>query len=83
MIQLIVLLCLSMFYTAGYFYNYQTKEFYNLSYPQEPPEGPARFGGLLAHDFNSIFMQCYHSLDIQLCNGFLCFNLRNQFFDQQ
>ncbi|XP_059431157.1 membralin-like protein At1g60995 [Corylus avellana] len=30
----------------GYLYNYQTKEFYNLSYAQVPPEGPARFGGL-------------------------------------
>lgn len=28
----------------GYLYNYQTKEFYNLSYAFEPPEGPARFG---------------------------------------
>ncbi|KAJ1435017.1 Membralin [Sesbania bispinosa] len=28
----------------GYLYNYQTKEFYNLSYAQEAPEGPARFG---------------------------------------
>ena len=34
---------------AGYLYNYQTKEFYNLSYAQEPPEGPARFGGLLIY----------------------------------
>uniref|UniRef100_A0A2P2LKC6 Membralin n=1 Tax=Rhizophora mucronata TaxID=61149 RepID=A0A2P2LKC6_RHIMU len=31
----------------GYLYNCQTKEFYNLSYAQEPLEGPARFGGLL------------------------------------
>ena len=30
---------------SGYLYNFQTKEFYNLSYAQEPPEGPARFGG--------------------------------------
>ncbi|PON68392.1 Membralin [Parasponia andersonii] len=29
----------------GYLFNFQTKEFYNLSYTQEPPEGPARFGG--------------------------------------
>ncbi|KAK4783808.1 hypothetical protein SAY86_018176 [Trapa natans] len=28
----------------GYLYNYQTKEFYNLSYVQEPPEGPAKLG---------------------------------------
>ncbi|KAF8013971.1 hypothetical protein BT93_I1744 [Corymbia citriodora subsp. variegata] len=28
----------------GYLYNYQTKEFFNLSYAHEPPEGPARFG---------------------------------------
>jgi len=36
---------------AGYLYNYQTKEFYNLSYAQEVPEGPARFGGLLIYPF--------------------------------
>ncbi|KAJ6711357.1 MEMBRALIN, partial [Salix purpurea] len=28
----------------GYLYNFQTKEFYNLSYAQEPQEGPAKFG---------------------------------------
>ncbi|KAJ0980784.1 hypothetical protein J5N97_009039 [Dioscorea zingiberensis] len=28
----------------GYLYNYQTKEFYDLSYGHEPSEGPARFG---------------------------------------
>lgn len=32
---------------AGYLYNYQTKEFYNLTYAREQPEGSARFGGLL------------------------------------
>lgn len=32
---------------SGYLYNYQTKEFYNLSYASELPEGSARFGGLL------------------------------------
>lgn len=36
---------------AGYLYNYQTKEFYNLSYAQEVPEGPARFGGLLISSY--------------------------------
>ncbi|KAM2068191.1 hypothetical protein ACFX1T_044426 [Malus domestica] len=30
----------------GYLYNFQTKEFFNISYAQEPPQGPARFGGL-------------------------------------
>ncbi|KAJ0077838.1 hypothetical protein Patl1_36857 [Pistacia atlantica] len=30
-----------------YLFNYQTKEFYNLSYAHEPPEGPAKFGGLI------------------------------------
>lgn len=34
-----------LIYHAGYLYNFQTKEFHNLSYVQEPPEGPARFGG--------------------------------------
>ncbi|KAI4342259.1 hypothetical protein MLD38_026901 [Melastoma candidum] len=28
----------------GYLYNYQTNEFFNLSFAQEPPEGLARFG---------------------------------------
>jgi hypothetical protein len=30
----------------GYLYNYQTREFYNLSYSQELPDGSAHFGGL-------------------------------------
>jgi hypothetical protein len=30
---------------AGYLYNFQTKELYDLSYGHEPPEGPTRFGG--------------------------------------
>lgn len=36
----------------GYLYNFQTKEFFNLSYAQEPPKGPARFGGLLTYAFD-------------------------------
>jgi len=32
---------------AGYLYNYQSKEFYNLSFAQEVPEVPAKFGGSL------------------------------------
>jgi hypothetical protein len=28
----------------GYLYNFQTKEFYDLSYGHEPPVGPTRFG---------------------------------------
>jgi len=39
------------YFIAGYLYNYQTKEFYNLSYAQLPPEGPAGFGGLLSYAF--------------------------------
>ena len=31
---------------AGYLYNYQTREFYNLSYAHEPSTGSATFGGL-------------------------------------
>lgn len=37
---------------AGYLYNYQTKEFYNLTYAHEQPEGSARFGGLPLLPFN-------------------------------
>ncbi|XP_022984830.1 uncharacterized protein LOC111482996 isoform X2 [Cucurbita maxima] len=53
----------------GYLYNYQTKEFYNLSYAFEPPEGPARFGVQLQHHaqhqlptFQLIFVHVIESL---------------------
>lgn len=32
-------------FCAGYLYNYQTKEFYNLTYVHEQPEVSVRFGG--------------------------------------
>lgn len=32
---------------AGYLYNFQTKEFYDLNYGQETSDGPTRFGGML------------------------------------
>ena len=44
---------------SGYLYNFQTKEFYNLSYAQEPPEGPAKFGGLLT--YHSIYLVVQYS----------------------
>jgi hypothetical protein len=34
---------------AGYLYNYQSKEFYNLSFALQVPEVPAKFGGLLIY----------------------------------
>ncbi|KAG6789112.1 hypothetical protein POTOM_005198 [Populus tomentosa] len=43
----------------GYLYNFQTKEFYNLSYAQEPQEGPAKFGGLLT--YHSIYLVVQYS----------------------
>lgn len=39
-------------FVSGYLYNYQTKEFYNLSYAFEPPDGPARFGGSSNNPFS-------------------------------
>lgn len=35
----------SLVHCAGYLYNFQTKELYDLSYGHEP-QGPTRFGGL-------------------------------------
>ncbi|GLT42752.1 hypothetical protein SLA2020_167370 [Shorea laevis] len=43
----------------GYFYNFQTKEFYNLSYAQEPPEGPARFGDYLVTKCGVLMMSLF------------------------
>ncbi|KAK7328286.1 hypothetical protein VNO77_22389 [Canavalia gladiata] len=43
----------------GYLYNYQTKEFYNLSYAQETPEGPARFGDYLVTKCGVLMMSLF------------------------
>ncbi|KAK4254384.1 hypothetical protein QN277_009774 [Acacia crassicarpa] len=43
----------------GYLYNYQTKEFYNLSYAQAPPEGPARFGDYLVTKCGVLMMSLF------------------------
>lgn len=43
----------------GYLYNYQTKEFYNLSYPLEPPEGPAKFGDYLVTKCGVLMMSLF------------------------
>lgn len=43
----------------GYLYNYQTKEFYNLSYAHEPPEGPARFGDYLVTKCGVLMMSLF------------------------
>lgn len=43
----------------GYLYNFQTKEFHNLSYVQEPPEGPARFGDYLVTKCGVLMMSLF------------------------
>ncbi|XP_061337178.1 membralin-like protein At1g60995 [Gastrolobium bilobum] len=43
----------------GYLYNFQTKEFYNLSYAQEAPEGPARFGDYLVTKCGVLMMSLF------------------------
>ncbi|XP_027362182.1 membralin-like protein At1g60995 isoform X4 [Abrus precatorius] len=43
----------------GYLYNYQTKEFYNLSFAQEAPEGPARFGDYLVTKCGVLMMSLF------------------------
>uniref|UniRef100_A0A2N9FRF8 Uncharacterized protein n=1 Tax=Fagus sylvatica TaxID=28930 RepID=A0A2N9FRF8_FAGSY len=43
----------------GYLFNYQTKEFYNLSYAQVPPEGPARFGDYLVTKCGVLMMSLF------------------------
>ncbi|KAK9286778.1 hypothetical protein L1049_015183 [Liquidambar formosana] len=43
----------------GYLYNYQTKEFYNLSYAHEPPEGPAKFGDYLVTKCGVLMMSLF------------------------
>ncbi|KAJ4832582.1 hypothetical protein Tsubulata_030783 [Turnera subulata] len=43
----------------GYLFNFQTKEFYNLSYAQEPPEGPAKFGDYLVTKCGVLMMSLF------------------------
>ncbi|XP_038682609.1 membralin-like protein At1g60995 [Tripterygium wilfordii] len=43
----------------GYLYNYQTKEFYNLSYAHEPAVGPARFGDYLVTKCGVLMMSLF------------------------
>ncbi|KAJ8749859.1 hypothetical protein K2173_013774 [Erythroxylum novogranatense] len=43
----------------GYLYNSQTKEFYNLSYAHEPPEGPAKFGDYLVTKCGVLMMSLF------------------------
>ncbi|XP_008224597.1 PREDICTED: uncharacterized protein LOC103324328 [Prunus mume] len=43
----------------GYLYNFQTKEFFNLSYAQEPPKGPARFGDYLVTKCGVLMMSLF------------------------
>lgn len=43
----------------GYLYNYQTKEFYNLTYAHEQPEGSARFGDYLATKCGVLMMSLF------------------------
>ncbi|KAK9929224.1 hypothetical protein M0R45_026330 [Rubus argutus] len=43
----------------GYLYNFQTKEFFNLSYAHEPPEGPARFGDYLVTKCGVLMMSLF------------------------
>ncbi|XP_068307417.1 membralin-like protein At1g60995 isoform X3 [Pyrus communis] len=43
----------------GYLYNFQTKEFFNLSYVQEPPQGPARFGDYLVTKCGVLMMSIF------------------------
>ncbi|XP_059624507.1 membralin-like protein At1g60995 isoform X2 [Cornus florida] len=43
----------------GYLYNYQTKEFYNLTYAHEQPEGSARFGDYLVTKCGVLMMSLF------------------------
>ncbi|XWS67935.1 hypothetical protein CRYUN_Cryun04dG0047600 [Craigia yunnanensis] len=43
----------------GYLYNFQTKEFYNLSYAQELPDGSARFGDYLVTKCGVLIMSLF------------------------
>ncbi|VYS49601.1 unnamed protein product [Arabidopsis thaliana] len=43
----------------GYLYNYQTREFYNLSYSQELPDGSAHFGDYLVTKCGVLMMSLF------------------------
>ncbi|AES63270.1 putative membralin [Medicago truncatula] len=43
----------------GYLYNYQSKEFYNLSFAQEVPEVPAKFGDYLVMKCGVLMMSLF------------------------
>ncbi|CAA7029648.1 unnamed protein product [Microthlaspi erraticum] len=43
----------------GYLYNYQSREFYNLSYSQEIPEGSAQFGDYLVTKCGVLMMSLF------------------------
>ncbi|KAK6915824.1 LOW QUALITY PROTEIN: Membralin, partial [Dillenia turbinata] len=43
----------------GYLYNYQTKEFYNLSYAHELPDGSAKFGDYLVTKCGVLMMSLF------------------------
>ncbi|XP_024986718.1 uncharacterized protein LOC112521940 isoform X1 [Cynara cardunculus var. scolymus] len=43
----------------GYLYNYQTKEFYNLTYAREQPEGSARLGDYFATKCGVLMMSLF------------------------
>ncbi|RWW22924.1 hypothetical protein GW17_00012849, partial [Ensete ventricosum] len=43
----------------GYLYNFQTKEFYNLRYGQEPSEGHARFGDFFVTKSGVLIMSLF------------------------
>lgn len=43
----------------GYLYNYQTKEFYNLTYAQKQPENSARFGDYLVTKCGVLMMSLF------------------------
>ncbi|KAJ8768307.1 hypothetical protein K2173_021247 [Erythroxylum novogranatense] len=43
----------------GYLYNFQSKEFYSLSYAQELPEGPAKFGDYLVTKCGVLMMSLF------------------------
>ncbi|GMJ09760.1 high sterol ester 1 [Hibiscus trionum] len=73
----------------GYLYNFQTKEFYNLSYAQELPDGSARLGVQLQHHarhrlptFQLIFVHVIESLVfVPIMIGILFFLF--EFYDDQ
>ncbi|WMV24732.1 hypothetical protein MTR67_018117, partial [Solanum verrucosum] len=46
-------------YSAGYLYNHQTKEFYNLTYAHEQPESSARFGDYLVTKCGVLMMSLF------------------------